>query len=238
MDIVQQKIAAAEKALDWIEDGMLLGLGTGSTADRFVEALGKRVADGLKVTGVATSETTAKLAEEKGVPLVSLDAEPHLDIVVDGADEIDPDLRLIKGGGGALLREKIVAMAGERMIVIADESKLVKRLGAFPLPIEVEPFGLNSTGLMIEALAEEVGCSGDIELRRSAAGEPFKTDGGHFIFDCKFGEIPDPDALSEALTIVPGVIETGLFITLADIAVIGGADGVSVIEAPDDEPIG
>lgn len=233
MDLDERKRLAAEKALEFVEDGMILGLGTGSTAEKFVAALGARVAEGLNVIGVPTSRETQAQAERLGIPLATLDEQPHLDITIDGADEIDPELRLIKGGGGALLREKIVAMASEQMVVIADDSKCVDVLGKFPLPIEVEPFGLRATRLMIEALSQEVGCEGEFKLRVNADGTPFKTDGGHLILDCMFGEIPEADALAEALAMVPGVIESGLFIALADVAIIGGAEGITLIEAPD-----
>lgn len=154
-----------------------------------------------------------------------------MDLTIDGADELDSGLRLIKGGGGALLREKIVATASDQMIVIADSSKLVETLGKFPLPIEVVPFGLKATLGMIEMLSEDCGCSGELKLRTTATGEPFRTDSGNFIVDAHYGAIHEPDELDEALKLVPGVVENGLFIGLADAAVIASPDGVKVLEA-------
>ncbi len=232
------KTRAAEQALTYVESGMKLGLGTGSTAARFVDLLGKRVAQGLDVLGVPTSEATRIQAERLGIRLATLDDEPFLDLTIDGADEIDGRLGLIKGGGGALLREKIVATASEAMIVIADSSKLVTRLGAFPLPIEVVPFGLKATHGMVEALANDAGCSGPITLRLGTDRKPFRTDGGNFILDCAFGAIPDADELDAALKLIPGVVENGLFLGLADLAIVAGPAGVQVIEAPfDEEPL-
>ncbi len=232
------KRMAAEEAMKYVDDGMRLGLGTGSTAAHFVEVLGERVADGLKIVGVPTSEATRKQAEALSIPLTTLDDMPFLDLTVDGADEIDRQLSLIKGGGGALLREKIVATASERMIVIADGSKFVETLGAFPLPIEVVPFGLTATREMIQMMAAEAGCDGDIVLRLGPDGTPFKTDGGHLILDASFGRIEDPLSLDEALKMIPGVVENGLFLGLADIAILGGEEGVRVLEADEFETDG
>jgi ribose 5-phosphate isomerase A len=223
------KVAAAERAIEFVENGMRLGLGTGSTAAKFVDALGKKVAGGLDVTCVATSQATQAQAEALGIRMATLDDLPFLDLTVDGADEIDGDLRLIKGGGGALLREKIVATASGRMVVIADASKKVETLGAFPLPLEVVPFGLTATRNMITALAADVGCEGDIKVRVLAGGKPFLTDSGNLILDCHFGRIDEPEELDEALKLIPGVVENGLFIGIADLAVIAGADGVTLI---------
>src|SRR4051795_12885834 len=175
----QLKRQAAARALEDVRDGMQLGLGTGSTAKHFVELLGERVRAGLKVIGVPTSETTRADAMRCGVPLTTLDEIDHLDITVDGADEIDPALNLIKGGGGALLREKIVAAASDRMIVIADESKWVAFLGRFPLPVEVIPFGLAATRRAMAKAFAQGGVSGEMVLRKSADGHVFVTDGGH-----------------------------------------------------------
>jgi ribose 5-phosphate isomerase A len=224
------KRQAAQRALSAIEDGMLVGLGTGTTAARFVDLLGQRVRQGLNVTCVATSETTRAQAERLGVALTTLDDVPFLDLTVDGADELDSHLRLIKGGGGALLREKIVAMASERMIVIADASKRVATLGSFPLPIEVVRFGLAATRNLLGAVAADAGCSGEIRMRLGRDGQPFITDNGNLLFDCAFGHIDDPEALDQALKGVPGVVENGLFLGIADTAIIAGPDGVSVIE--------
>jgi len=226
------KRQAAARALGFVQDGMKLGLGTGSTARHFVELLGERVRDGLRVIGVPTSEATRADAERCGVPLGSLDEIDRLDLTVDGADEIDPHLNLIKGGGGALLREKIVAAASGRMIVIADESKWVATLGRFPLPIEVNPFGIAATRRAIaDALAAQ-GLSGGLELRRArdGSGHAFVTDGGHWILDARLGAIPDAAALAAALVAIPGVVEHGLFIGLAGAAVLAGASGIRVIE--------
>lgn len=223
------KRAAAAAALDEIRDGMRLGLGTGSTADHFVRLLAERVAGGLNVVGVPTSEKTAALATELNIPLSTLDLLPELDLTVDGADELDRDLCLIKGGGGALLREKIVAAASARMIVIADGSKLVETVGGFPLPIEVVPFGLESTRRAIVAKATVLGLDGDVKLR-GGASTPFITDGGHYILDASFRQIDRPEALSNALSSIPGVVEHGLFIDLAAAAYVARSDGVERLE--------
>ena len=230
MDAREMKIKAAAAALGFVEDGMRLGIGTGSTAEEFVRLLAEKVAGGFRVEGVPTSERTARLCLELGVPLKSLDELPELDLTVDGADEVDERLRLVKGGGGALLREKIVACASTRMVVIADETKLVPVLGKFPLPVEVNPFGLGATRIAVEKAASKLGLSGEIRLRQSGDGV-FVTDGGHYILDASFGRIPDAEALSAALHAIPGVVEHGLFIDIADVAVIAGAEGVKIIEA-------
>ncbi|MGB3388342.1 MAG: ribose-5-phosphate isomerase RpiA [Pseudaminobacter sp.] len=224
------KIEAARIALGHVTDGMRLGIGTGSTAEEFVRLLAEKVAAGMTIIGVPTSERTAALCRELGVPLSTLDETPELDLTIDGADEIDPDLTLIKGGGGALLREKIVASASASMIVIADESKMVDTLGQFPLPIEVNSFGLKSTELAIARLAGQLGLEGPLTLRMTQGG-PFVTDGGHFILDASFGRIPDPRALSNGLHAVPGVVEHGLFLGLAKAAIVAGADGVKTVHA-------
>lgn len=210
---------AAEEALGVVEPGMKLGLGTGRTAEHFVRLLGAKVRAGFEVVGVPTSERTAALATAEGVRLATLDEEPALDLTIDGADEIDSELRLIKGGGGALLREKIVAAASARMIVIVDAAKLVPVLGAFPLPIEVVPFGLAATRRAIEAVAAELGLSGAI-APRAADGRAFVTDGGHYILDASFGRIGEPERLADRLSAIPGVVEHGLFIGLASAAIV------------------
>ncbi len=225
------KLKAAEIAIEFVEPGMKLGLGTGSTAARFIDLLGGRVKEGLDVIGVPTSETTRAQAAALGIRLTTLDDDPVLDLTIDGADEIDVALQLIKGGGGALLREKIVAAASDRMIVIADSSKRVPVLGAYPLPVEVVRFGLAATRNMVEMLASDAGCTGHIHLRMGLDGQPFVTDGGNYIFDCAFGRIEDADALDEALKLIPGGVENGLFLGLADAAIIAGPDGVEVLEA-------
>jgi ribose 5-phosphate isomerase A len=224
------KIEAARTALGYVEDGMKLGIGTGSTAEEFVRLLAERVRAGLSIVGVPTSERTAALCRELGVPLATLDEQPALNLTVDGADEIDRALALIKGGGGALLREKIVAAASARMIVIADRSKLVDTLGRFPLPIEVNRFGLKATELAIGRAAAGLGLNVVTTLRMTQ-GEPFVTDGGHLIIDASFGRIPDTRALADALHDIPGVVEHGLFLGLADIAIVAGEAGVETVSA-------
>ena len=226
----QLKRQAAAKALEHVQDGMRLGLGTGSTAKHFVELLGEKVADGMRVVGVPTSEATRAQAESCKIPLTTLDAIDRLDLTIDGADELDDALRLIKGGGGALLREKIVATASERMVVIADASKLKNTLGAYPLPVEVVRFGLVATRNMVAAYAAEAGCEGDIKLRLGKDGAPFLSDGDNLLLDCAFGRIDKPELLDDALKRVPGVVENGLFLGIADAAIIAGPEGVAVIE--------
>ncbi|HEY1364919.1 MAG TPA: ribose-5-phosphate isomerase RpiA [Xanthobacteraceae bacterium] len=230
MDLEAQKRAAAAYAVELVRPGMRLGLGSGSTAKHFVELLAERVRAGLEVIGVPTSEATRKDAERLGVPLTTLDQTPQLDLTIDGADEIGPDLSLIKGGGGALLREKIVATASARLIVIADESKWVSALGRFPLPLEVVSFGLAATRRAVEAAAAAAGCSGPALLRRSKDGHAFVTDGGHWILDAALERIADPKSLADRLDRIAGVVEHGLFIGLAQAAVIAGSNGVRVVE--------
>lgn len=234
MSAESYKTAAAERALRFVEPKMRLGLGTGSTATKFVALLGQAVKDGLSVLCVPTSEATRLQAAALGIPLSTLDDTPFLDLTIDGADELDSELRLIKGGGGALLREKIVATASDRMIVIADVSKRVDQLGAFPLPVEVARFGVTATRNMIEMLAADSGCQGEIKLRLGRDNQPFVTDGGNYIFDCAFGRIDDPESLDEALKFIPGVIENGLFLGMADLAIVAGPEGVVVLEPQDD----
>src|ERR1700755_2446993 len=212
MDIEAQKRQAAAVAVEWVKPGMKLGLGTGSTAKYFVELLAERVHKGLSVIGVPTSEATRALAEKVGVPLTTLDETPELDMTIDGADEIGPDLSLIKGGGGALLREKIVAAASGRMVVIADESKWVPVLGRFPLPVEVMPFGLAATKRAVEAACAAAGSPGPSAVRQGRDGHAFVTDGGHWILDARLARIADPAALAARLSPIPGVVEHGLFI--------------------------
>jgi ribose 5-phosphate isomerase A len=232
MDIEALKRAAAARAVEFVRPGMRIGLGTGSTARHFVELLGERVRAGLDVIAVPTSEATRGDAERLGIVLTSLDETPELDLTVDGADEIAYDLSLIKGGGGALLREKIVAAASARMIVIADDSKWVSALGRFPLPVEVVPFGLAATRRAVEAAAAAVGCTGPALLRRTKDGHAFVTDGGHWILDAALERISGPKSLADRLDAITGVVEHGLFIGLAQTAVIAGSDGVRVVERP------
>jgi ribose 5-phosphate isomerase A len=232
MTIETFKREAAARALEFVRPGMRLGLGTGSTARHFVDLLGERVRGGLEVVGVPTSEATRTQAAAAGIALTSLDEIQELDLTVDGADEIAPDLSLIKGGGGALLREKIVATASARMIVIADESKWVATLGRFALPIEVVPFGLGATRQAVARACAAVGSPGPMRLREAADGHPFVTDGGHFILDAALGRIAEPAALAARLVAIPGVVEHGLFIHLASMAIIAGSDGLRVVEGP------
>ena len=230
MDLDARKRQAAARALEQVRDGMKLGLGTGSTARHFVELLGERVKAGLRVVGVPTSEATRADAERCGVPLTTLDELDHLDLTVDGADEIDPSLNLIKGGGGALLREKIVAAASDRMIVIADDTKWVQTLGRFPLPVEVIPFGLAATRRSLARAFAACGTGGELQLRRDKQGHAFVTDGGHWILDAHLGAIPDPRSLADALAAIPGVVEHGLFIGLATAAILAGPEGIRLVE--------
>jgi ribose 5-phosphate isomerase A len=224
------KRQAAAQALEHVQDGMKLGLGTGSTAKHFVELLGQRVAGGLRVIGVPTSEATRTDAERYKIPLTTLDAVDRLDLTVDGADEVDPALNLIKGGGGALLREKIVAAASDRMIVIADDTKWVDVLGRFPLPVEVVPFGLAATQrAMTDAFAQS-GVSGQMGVRKGKDGHVFVTDGGHWIVDAHLGAITDAPRLAGLLGVIPGVVEHGLFIGLASMAILAGSEGIRVVE--------
>ena len=232
MDVEAQKRAAAERALEYVRPGMRLGLGTGSTARHLIDLLGERVRGGLKVTAVPTSEATRAQAERAGIPLTTLDVIPELDLTIDGADEIAPDLSLIKGGGGALLREKIVAAASSEMIVIADESKWVPMLGRFPLPIEIVPFGATVTQRAIEGGAAAAGCPGPAPLRKAEDGHAFVTDGGHWLVDAQLQRIADPQALAARLSAVPGVMEHGLFIGLARLAILAGPGGIRIVERP------
>jgi ribose 5-phosphate isomerase A len=223
------KRLAAGKALELVTPGMRLGLGTGTTAAHFVELLAARVAEGLDVICVPTSERTRTQAELHAIPLTSIDALPELDLTVDGADEFDPEMRLIKGGGGALLREKIIAMASKRMIVIADSSKSVAVLGKLPLPVEVNVFGLAATKRMILAAARACGCDGEVRLRKTPGGQAFVSDNSHYIVDCFFGAIADPDRLADRLAAIPGVVEHGLFIGIAKAVISAGPAGIEIL---------
>jgi ribose 5-phosphate isomerase A len=209
---------------------MRLGLGTGTTAELFLELLAERIRAGLKVSGTPTSERTAAYGRALGIPMYDLDALGSLDLAIDGADEADTNLDLIKGGGGALLREKIVAASAERMVVIADGSKLVSRLGAFPLPVEVVVFGHDTTRTRICGAAEKLGYANLAPVLRMKNGEVFHTDNGNVIYDCPFGAITDASPLAAALSMVVGVVDHGLFVNMASALVIAGAGGVRVIE--------
>jgi ribose 5-phosphate isomerase A len=230
MNADAQKRAAAARAVEFVRPGMRLGLGTGSTAKLFVDLLAERVQAGLDIIGVPTSEATRAQAQALGIKLTTLDEMPELDLTIDGADEIAPDLTLIKGGGGALLREKIVASASARMLVIADHSKLVPVLGRFPLPIEIVPFGAVTTRRAIEAATAAAGCPGAAVPRLGKDGHPFVTDGGHWVLDAQLQKITDPKALAARLAAIPGVMEHGLFIGLAWTAIVAGPDEVRLIE--------
>jgi len=224
----EAKRKAAAHAVSLVRPGMRLGLGSGSTATHFVDLLGAKVRAGLDVLCVPTSERTRAQAADLDIPLTTLDDLDELDLVVDGADEFDQARRLIKGGGGALLREKIVASASARMVVIADRSKSVATLGRFPLPIEVNPFGLAATIRLVGAAASRCSCVGPITLRQKQ-GHVFVTDGGHYILDCAFGTISDPPALAAALVMVPGVVEHGLFLNFATAIIIADAAGIEIL---------
>ena len=226
----QAKRAAAARALEMVEDGMMLGLGTGSTAGWFVRLLSERIRrEGLTVEGVATSSATVWLAEELGVPLRRLDDVAQIDLVVDGADEIDAKLNLIKGGGAALLQEKIVAAASARMVVIADDSKRVAHLGTFPLPVEIVRFGWTVTRRLVAELLVSMDVDGHQAEVRMGKDGPLVTDEGNYILDLHLGRIGDPPALATALNTLPGVVEHGLFIDMAHCAVLGHADGTAKV---------
>jgi ribose 5-phosphate isomerase A len=217
-----EKEAAARASLRFVKDGQVVGLGTGSTAAYFIKLLGEEVKRGLRIRGIPTSDRSRELALSLGIPVITLDDCQEIDVTVDGADEVDPQLRLIKGGGGALLREKIVASATRKMIVVADASKQVERLGKFPLPVEVIKFAQALAAKRITALGAEV------QLRRDARGNPVVTDENNHILDCRFGEIRDPDGLAQALSAMPGVVEHGLFIGMASVVLF--ARGSEIVE--------
>jgi ribose 5-phosphate isomerase A len=215
-----EKELAGRAAAKLVHDGDIVGLGTGSTAYFAVVALGERVKAGLKMVGIPTSVATADLAKKVGVPLTTLDDHPEIDITIDGADEIDPHLNLIKGGGGALLREKIIASASKRMVVISDSSKLVPVLGKFPLPVEIVAFARTVVENKIKSLGATV------KLRTKPDGAAYLTDNGNPILDCTFGKLPDPAAIARTLSDTPGIVEHGLFIGLASMALIGKGNSV------------
>ncbi len=223
----QMKKAAAIEALKFVKPGMNIGLGTGSTANHFIEALASRVKEGLDIKGVATSRASEELAERLGISLTKLHNHPHLDLTVDGADEFDPEFRLIKGGGGALLREKIVASSSRFMVVVADESKQVKKLGKFPLPVEILVFGGKATIWKVERAFKILKLDATIDVRRTKDGELFLTENGNFILDCSIGAIPEPEKLEALLNSIPGVVETGLFIGICGIILMGTPKGVT-----------
>lgn len=215
-----EKQAAARAAVQLVESGSVVGLGSGSTATFAIQFLGERMRAGLKIVGIPTSKATKQLAEQLGIPLTTLDKNPVIDIDIDGADEIDPQLNLIKGGGGAMLREKVIASASKRFVVVAESTKLVQHLGKFPLPVEVISFAEALVKRRIEALGAQV------TLRKQKDGGIYVTDEGHHILDCNFGEIDDSPRLNAELHEIPGVVEHGLFIGLAEMAFVGKDGGV------------
>jgi ribose 5-phosphate isomerase A len=215
----QQKSLAAHKAMEFVQDGQILGLGTGSTVHHFLTVLGQQVQQGLRVRGVPTSQATAVYARQLGIPLLSNEEPWDIDVAVDGADQVDPQLNLIKGGGGALLREKIVAKASRQFIVIVDQAKQVARLGLpFPLPVEIAPFGWRTTQRHLENL-------GWPSPLRQMAGQPFLTDNGNYVMDLHIPEITDPSALESSLNQIPGVVECGLFVMMTSVVITGTNDG-------------
>ena len=215
----RQKALAAYKAMEFVQDGQILGLGTGSTVHHFLTALGQRVQQGLRVRGVPTSQATAVYARQLGIPLLSNEEPWDIDVAVDGADQVDPHLNLIKGGGGALLREKIVAKAAQQFIVIVDQAKQVQSLGLhFPLPVEIVPFGWRTTQRHLENLGWQ-------SPLRQKAGQPFLTDNGNYIMDLHIPEIADPAALELSLNQIPGVVECGLFVMMTSLVITGTNDG-------------
>ncbi|MEE2567283.1 ribose-5-phosphate isomerase RpiA [Hyphobacterium marinum] len=232
MSAAGQKRTAAIAALDYVQDGMIVGLGSGSTSEVFVRELGKRVADGLSIIGIPTSESTAEVARESGITLSEVDKVDRIHVTVDGADEVDGRFRLIKGGGGCHLREKIIANASDLMVVIIDESKLVATLGQFPLPVEVDPFAFTVTAKKVFDALQSAGIQRpEVQLRRAGdSGKPFITDGGNYILDCACRAIPDPNAAAEALNRIPGMVEHGLFIGLARVVIVGEDSGARIME--------
>ncbi|KYK20102.1 ribose-5-phosphate isomerase [Thermoplasmatales archaeon SG8-52-4] len=225
MDKEELKKLAGEKAVDYIEDGMVVGLGTGSTVEYSLKKIGKLVRSGLKIKGIPTSVHTKRIAIKEQIPLTSLDVNPIIDLTIDGADEVDSDLNLIKGGGGALAREKIIAFNSTKVIIVIDDSKIVKALGIdFPLPVEVMKFGWTST----QKTLEELGCN--VELRKIMGNEPYITDNSNYILDCEFERIEEPEQLEININNIPGVVENGLFIGLVDEVIVGGKQGILTLE--------
>lgn len=225
------KRRAAEEALRLVEPDMIVGLGTGSTAAHFIDLLGEKARAGLSVRGVPTSEDTRRRAVAAGVELVEPDETTIIDLAVDGTDEADLRLNLIKGGGGALLREKIIAGSARRFVVIADASKRVSELGAYPLPVEIDRFAFGLTARRVREVFAQSELSAKLTLRPGRDGEPFVSDGGHFILDCALERIRDPAALEKSLAAIPGVVESGLFVGMAERAIFAGPDGVEVLRA-------
>ncbi|MFC5465212.1 ribose-5-phosphate isomerase RpiA [Lederbergia graminis] len=215
---MNSKKLAGEKAVQYVKDGMIIGLGTGSTVYWTIKKLGELVRDGLDIRGIPTSKNTEELAIEEGIPLISLSEIGQLDITIDGADEVNPDLQLIKGGGGALLREKLIASISKRLVIVVDESKCVSRLGRFPLPVEVTPFGVEITSKQLQVL----GCTPKLRTKKDI---PYKTDNGNYILDCSFSSISEPIELTNKINMLPGVVENGLFVNMAEIIVVAKKDG-------------
>lgn len=221
------KRSAALKAVEFVRDGMVVGLGTGSTAKHMLIALGERVRAGMKLRGVATSQETAMLARESGIPLIDAENRWEIDVAIDGADQVDPDFNLIKGGGGALLKEKIVAARAKQFIVMVDHTKQVSVLGgSFPLPIEIIPFGWGSTAREVEVLTKSH------VVLRECDGAPFKTEAGHLIVDAHIDRIDRPGELETALNLIPGVVETGLFVGRTNVLIVGTPQGVHTLHVP------
>lgn len=218
----QEKEAAARASLQFVKEGQVVGLGTGSTAAHFIQLLGEKVKNGLRVRGIPTSIRSQELAQSLGIPLITLDDCQEIDVTVDGADEVDPQLRLIKGGGGAMLREKIVASATRQLVIVADASKQVQRLGRFPVPVEVIRFAQALVAKRISALGAEV------KVRTGSDGQPYVTDENNHVLDCHFGEIRDADGLARELSVMPGVVEHGLFIGMASVVLF--ARGSEIIQ--------
>jgi ribose 5-phosphate isomerase A len=221
----QEKETAARASLSFIEDGQVVGLGTGSTAAYFIQLLGERVQRGLRIRGIPSSDRSREQAISLGIPLTTFDQCQQIDVTVDGADEVDDQLNLIKGGGGALLREKIVASATKQFIVVADATKRVRMLGKFPLPVEVIKFAEPLLVKRIEALGA------DVQLRRDAKGNPYLTDENNYILDCCFGQIPDSVLLARQLSDMPGVVEHGLFIDMASVVLIASGSEITELRA-------
>jgi ribose 5-phosphate isomerase A len=221
-----EKAAAARKSIEYVKDGMVVGLGSGSTATFAIKFLGEQVRDGLKIRGIPTSRASEQLARSLNIPLTTFDEVGYTDVTIDGADEVAPGLALIKGGGGALLHEKIVAAASRKLVIVADQHKVVKLLGKFPLPVEVIPFAAAPIKKQLEAI-------GANPVLRNAlqGGGPYITDEGNYIFDCHYGEIKDPAAVALAIKRMTGVVEHGLFLGLASVAIVAGPDGAQVLTA-------
>lgn len=228
----QNKQNAALAALNFVDDGMILGLGSGSTAEILIEMLGERVSEGLQIAGIPTSERSKRCAERAGIDLIPVEHADRIDLCIDGADEVDTHFRLMKGGGGCLLREKIIAHAADVMAVIVDPSKMVDQLGAFPLPVEVDRFGFTITAKKVFDALRDSGCeTADVSLReRSGPRDPFVSDGGHFILDCQCKQIPNPEETAAHLVAIPGVVEHGMFIDIARFVIIGGEETAEIIE--------